>query len=662
MIIGKLLVTFLMLILFILFIIFSICDDAKKEDKTIRIILNFGIFLVLTSSVIFTTSSWESLSVGFKEIFLVVQTLLFFIFGIVLRYLFKIKKTGDSLIFVGSILFNITYVFILYSSFANNYFILRKFIYLYLALLLVLDALLSSLIMIVNKSKNYLYILLSTILIPFFISMFLCENILFSLIMVSVFLLILNIFKKLFKNKNIFDTVNLIGCLLSFILLLFSLLSYLIKPSTLFLGRISILILFVSVVANMTLYLKNKDIGTNIMILIYDLFSVILVSSISNSITFSLLVIAISSILFFALYYFSKQKTIYIPAVVISYLLALSSMIVACFMKDYIILAPFISLIFLLMNYFNSFNEKSLKALDNTFRVLFVIMFVISIVIQPMILKYLNISIVMIIITYLFLILYIVSSITKKSSKTVYEVLLLISLFIAPLAAENIVYLVIMLLSHVISYTYMMINKGEGNKIVKFLVFASFMMYLLTYQHKIYYHLVALVICVLLKILNKEKEGDVYLLCSYIPMWFLISFIPDFSGMDHNYIKPILSVFLVMFPVEVFIRRLIKIPNFLINLTETILLTLMFIPFIFELNIYVALTLGIISALIFILGFIFKQENLIYIGFIFSVLIILIQTFYLWKELPWWVYILVLGIILIVVAFIKEINKNNKDS
>ena len=235
MVIGKLLVTFLMLILFILFIIFSICDDAKKEDKTIRIILNFGIFLVLTSSVIFTTSSWESLSVGFKEIFLVVQTLLFFIFGIVLRYLFKIKKTGDSLIFVGSILFNITYVFILYSSFANNYFILRKFIYLYLALLLVLDALLSSLIMIVNKSKNYLYILLSTILIPFFISMFLCENVLFSLIMVSVFLLILNIFKKLFKNKNIFDTVNLIGCLLSFILLLFSLLSYLIKPSTLFL-------------------------------------------------------------------------------------------------------------------------------------------------------------------------------------------------------------------------------------------------------------------------------------------------------------------------------------------------------------------------------------------------------------------------------------------
>ena len=392
MVIGKLLVTFLMLILFILFIIFSICDDAKKEDKTIRIILNFGIFLVLTSSVIFTTSSWESLSVGFKEIFLVVQTLLFFIFGIVLRYLFKIKKTGDSLIFVGSILFNITYVFILYSSFANNYFILRKFIYLYLALLLVLDALLSSLIMIVNKSKNYLYILLSTILIPFFISMFLCENVLFSLIMVSVFLLILNIFKKLFKNKNIFDTVNLIGCLLSFILLLFSLLSYLIKPSTLFLGRISILILFVSVVANMTLYLKSKDIGTNIMILIYDLFSVILVSSISNSITFSLLVIAISSVLFFALYYFSKQKTIYIPSVVISYLLALSSMIVACFMKDYIILAPFISLIFLLMNYFNSFNEKSLKALDNTFRVLFVMMFVISIIIQPMILKYLNIS------------------------------------------------------------------------------------------------------------------------------------------------------------------------------------------------------------------------------------------------------------------------------
>ena len=121
---GKLLITFLMIILFILFVVFSILDKSDKEEKKIRIILNFGVFLILTSSVIFTVSSWNSLSDGFKSIFLFSQTIIFLFFGLILKYAFKIKNTGNALNLIAIVLFNISYLFLGSVNSFNTSFIL----------------------------------------------------------------------------------------------------------------------------------------------------------------------------------------------------------------------------------------------------------------------------------------------------------------------------------------------------------------------------------------------------------------------------------------------------------------------------------------------------------------------------------------------------------
>ena len=102
--VGKLIIAFLMFILFILFLVFSITDNSSKEEKSIRVILNFGVFLIIASSVIFTVSSWNELTNNFKVVFLSIQTLVFLLFGFILRYLLKIKNTGNSLMFIGNIL------------------------------------------------------------------------------------------------------------------------------------------------------------------------------------------------------------------------------------------------------------------------------------------------------------------------------------------------------------------------------------------------------------------------------------------------------------------------------------------------------------------------------------------------------------------------------
>ena len=52
-----------------------------------------------------------------------------------------------------------------------------------------------------------------------------------------------------------------------------------------------------------------------------------------------------------------------------------------------------------------------------------------------------------------------------------------------------------------------------------------------------------------------------------------------------------------------------------------------------------------------------KHKSFNYVGYISLILIIIVQTIDLWSKLPWWIYLLVSGIILVVVAAIKESKK-----
>ena len=80
----------------------------------------------------------------------------------------------------------------------------------------------------------------------------------------------------------------------------------------------------------------------------------------------------------------------------------------------------------------------------------------------------------------------------------------------------------------------------------------------------------------------------------------------------------------------------------------------MFLSFLFIVDIYVGVTLGIISVLLIILGLLLKYKSFTYVGYVSLILVIIIQTIYLWSSMPWWVYLLLAGIVLVVLAAIKE--------
>jgi hypothetical protein len=70
------------------------------------------------------------------------------------------------------------------------------------------------------------------------------------------------------------------------------------------------------------------------------------------------------------------------------------------------------------------------------------------------------------------------------------------------------------------------------------------------------------------------------------------------------------------------------------------------------------LILGIVSVLAIIIGMQFKAKIYLFSGIMTLISNILIQTKQLWLSIPWWVYLLIAGLVLIGMASYNEIRKN----
>lgn len=150
-----------------------------------------------------------------------------------------------------------------------------------------------------------------------------------------------------------------------------------------------------------------------------------------------------------------------------------------------------------------------------------------------------------------------------------------------------------------------------------------------------------------------ENEKMKYIILSFViyPISLLINYVP------YDEVNDILDLFIWIIPLTLFLRKVFKVDDTASLAIEIITLSLMFLLFIFDVNVYVGITLGIISLILIIIGLIFKYKSYSYVGYVSLVLTIIIQTISLWGSIPWWVYLLLTGIILVVVAAIIESKK-----
>ena len=76
----------------------------KSSIDGFKVALIIGVFLIILSSIIFATSTWQIYTPIVKVLILFLESMLFLILGLVLKKKFKVISTGDSLTFISMII------------------------------------------------------------------------------------------------------------------------------------------------------------------------------------------------------------------------------------------------------------------------------------------------------------------------------------------------------------------------------------------------------------------------------------------------------------------------------------------------------------------------------------------------------------------------------
>ena len=115
--------------------------------------------------------------------------------------------------------------------------------------------------------------------------------------------------------------------------------------------------------------------------------------------------------------------------------------------------------------------------------------------------------------------------------------------------------------------------------------------------------------------------------------------------------------FIWLIPATLLLRKVMKVDDKGSNIIEAIIMSIMFLMHIFVTDLTVGITLGMISLILIMIGIKFKYKSYSIIGYISLILTVLVQTLVFWSKMPWWAYILIAGIILIILSAIRESRK-----
>lgn len=647
----------------------KISDEARKID----ILLKIGVFLVILSGVIFSTSSTGPVIDLFKPFFILILSGLFYCLSHVFKTKVKIKKSENTY-------YVLSQIFIIFFAVALGYFKTlgeflsfdgegEKLVYSFIVLL-------SSLIG-RNLGKKYekdeLYVI--SYLLIYVSLMFTLLYFEVSGILIASILLILSIigFFKISKDNSYYHDSRII---LMFIcgIYIFGYNFTIETTEELFNGFLGIglfisnlyfstkkyedvifkqILMFASVVfANMCLY----NLGD---VLFHELYYK---DGITNIPFYASLVT-----LGFHHYFISKNeyKT---GGFVVTGLLILFSMI--NMMDDACNIVLFIiSLILLVYSVYNIYKNDDEKLQKVYF---FLQLFLIGTLIgsfQAVLRNHFDVSVQFgtIILLYLSVIALIDIFEDKYITKIKFDLILYyilifaIGLFSIIFMTSNSIVFNLIFLAVLIGYRVYVNKHIKNDDLINCMIVITSLLnveYLLLKYIPVYANPILVVVMILVAILiRKDKITSVFSASlAYLPLLATI----DYLTMPYE-----LELILYTVPLLVIVQLVSNFALDMSNKTKTILETIamvliMFIC-IFEVNIFIGLFVGVLSLIMIFIGTKNDRFNsLFYTGIIVLILNIIVQLFEYWERIPWFVYTLIAGLGIIFYVTYKEFNKDKK--
>lgn len=533
----------------------------KEKEKTcgFQLMLSIGVFLIILASIIFATSTWKLYSNFIKVLILCGETLLFFVLGILLKYVFKVKKTGNALTLISTILLPTTFLCAGYFNLFGNLFSLTgKYSTLFLSVTFLMEALVTLIRKNIIKSNKYLFSL-----ICFFVGIFLLiygiiKNVCLTFVITSFVLMLINIFKnKIFNNLKEFNIFNiLVSIIFTFAYFYFSF--YQLFSNNLLLEKLYLVFFIISLSLNFIISRPKDNEVLNIFSVLYETMLVIWFVMFSKNLLTSSFAFVISGLISYIVYYISNNNYVKTTSVIVSYIQGFLGIFIICFVKECVIMAPIISFIYIVLTFIGSLNKDKLKIINIIFEPIYLIMLAIGILIQPFIIKNIKAIDVIMVINACLIIATIVSTIRKNKVKNCYLIILIIGLFIQSLCSyfSSVMYFVTAFIMYLLLIIYSLMSKDEFSKnLLDALCILSLSSVLIGLnKYTLISSLITTILLIIFSILNKTNNKKyLYLSLVSIPIIMII------SNLSFNYsIKKDLSMIILIPSLLILTRKFLN--------------------------------------------------------------------------------------------------------
>lgn len=626
--------------------------DIDPEIKRIDILIKVGISLIILSCLIFIFSDWNIFNEMIVSIFLIIFTLIFYL----LYKLFSIKIILPSSQKLYYILYNsfivLTFLALGYYKFFGNYFSplgLGKNIF-YTVLLLVISIILNN----VKKFTKLEYI-------NYFI--LICLNL--SLVNLLIFLdfsylqiiLILNIIAIVLNsisNNDYLKNYNYILCYLFNFLVIFN-----------FYNSISfILLLIINFIFINYVKIKEQDDSflqfvTPILSYIY-IFELVIFINQFNYIERNIILCMLFMFCYFILNIFLNKNTLMTKRITtIFYNIAMFIFTLISFFLNFKVLI-YVIIIRLLSLIFYKYFSKKYESDDVEYCIIPLNILMLSLTVTRLVSLYININFGMILLVLILTIsiymLFIKNSNLKSISFCTLFVLLIINTF-SCIDENNIIIIILSILSLFIPLIESKLNNNLYFKYSFLLLIVLSYFILFNNIFDLYNRfLLNILIIFILYLLDNKKEYFKYLL-----VFIAFPIITLLYNMDLNIIfKDILLNISLYYILIVFIYNFIKDQtekNIVFYIFSSIILLLLFYKESYIYGIYI----GLISLILIIISNISDRfKKLFYYGIVILIINILYRLKDIWLKIPFWLYLLLAGLAIIIFATFKEIKKINK--
>lgn len=533
----------------------------KEKEKTcgFQLMLSIGVFLIISASIIFATSTWKLYSNFIKVLILGGETLLFFVLGILLKYVFKVKKTGNALTLISTILLPTTFLCAGYFNLFGNLFSLTgKYSTLFLSVTFLMEALVTFIRKNIIKSNKYLFSLICFFAGIFLLIYGIIKNACLTFVITSFILMLINIFKnKIFNNLKEFNIFNiLVSIIFTFAYFYFSFDQ--LFSNDLLLEKLYLVFFIISLSLNFIISRPKDNEVLNIFSVLYETMLVIWFVMFSKNLLTSSFAFVISGLISYIVYYISNNNYVKTTSVIVSYIQGFLGIFIICFVKECVIMAPIISFIYIVLTFIGSLNKDKLKIINIIFEPIYLIMLAIGILIQPFIIKNIKAIDVIMVINACLIIATIVSTIRKNKVKNCYLIILIIGLFIQSLCSyfSSVMYFVTAFIIYLLLIIYSLMSKDEFSKnLLDALCILSLSSVLIGLnKYTLISSLITTILLIIFSILNKTNNKKyLYLSLVSIPMIMII------SNLSFNYsIKKDLSMIILIPSLLILTRKFLN--------------------------------------------------------------------------------------------------------